>query len=994
MTRRTKRADRPLNWQARLALTTTTAVLLAGCATEGDGEDNVISVGQAATQAISEFTCGYEIETGTYTTWPGGYQAWVRVKNVSGAVGTGFSVFLDVGNTTIQNLYQAEYSQVEGGYLVTEPSWLQYQKIPQGQSYQFGFVGTGTFEDVVPYILTLNDQDCDESSPEVSLTAEPGLLTSAGDVQLVAAANDGVGIRKVVFSMDDEILGEDTEAPFEWSVALDQSDNGRRHFSATAVDPSGNEASATASTLVAIQNRFLGSAPSSDPEFETMLPSFNQLTPENAGKWGNVEATRDQYDWSELDKAYNFSLENEIPFKLHTLVWGQQQPAWLDGLSDEEQLAEIEEWMSDVATRYTHAKWVDVVNEPLHAPPSYAAALGGAGETGWDWVIKSFELARQYFPGTELLLNDYQILILESFTQDYLQIIEILQARGLIDGIGVQAHFLERAEISVVEANLATLAATGLPIYVSEFDVNFADDARHANVLKDLFTAFWENPSVLGVTHWGHLQGDTWQPDTYLINADLTHRPGFDWLLCYYAGESDCTVPEYIPSGWQGTEYGITLQAELYDEAEGLLALGDSVAYTDAGDWLNFIGVEFQDNWDEFSITYAKGNTEIGSVSIKLDSLENDAVFTLDLPPTAGWGSKEVLELPWMPISGTHDVYLVFNDIGGVANVDQIRFGTPPPQIGVNLVEDPGLESGNVGNWGAWYAGGTISTTTDRAHSGNYSLAMTNRTAVGGYSARYLLPNSVITADTTYAVSVWASHNGLPTDTLRLSGIIQCVETDLGHNAYPWIQNNDSVAVDEWVQLAGTMTIPAGCTPQEIAFFVEGTSAGADIFVDDASFINPNIIPNPGFEQGNTDGWSAWYAGGTVELSTDPVNSGGYALALTNRNASAGYSPRYLFSLDQLVPGTTYSVSVFASHNGAANETLRLAAVVQCANPPEGHNAYPWIQNTENVASGAWTQLSGTLNVPDCEPTEVAIFVEGPSAGVDIFVDNVFFGAP
>ncbi len=54
------------------------------------------------------------------------------------------------------------------------------------------------------------------------------------------------------------------------------------------------------------------------------------------------------------------------------------------------------------------------MNEPLHAPPSYAFALGGAGATGWDWVIKSFEMARAHFPKSELILNDYSVLSLDN----------------------------------------------------------------------------------------------------------------------------------------------------------------------------------------------------------------------------------------------------------------------------------------------------------------------------------------------------------------------------------------------------------------------------------------------------------------------------------------------------------------------------------------------------------------------------------------------------
>ena len=58
--------------------------------------------------------------------------------------------------------------------------------------------------------------------------------------------------------------------------------------------------------------------------------------------------------------------------------------------------------MAAVAARYPDLKYVEVLNEPLNAPPPYREALGGAGTTGFDWVIKSFELARKHFPKAKL----------------------------------------------------------------------------------------------------------------------------------------------------------------------------------------------------------------------------------------------------------------------------------------------------------------------------------------------------------------------------------------------------------------------------------------------------------------------------------------------------------------------------------------------------------------------------------------------------------------
>ncbi len=136
-------------------------------------------------------------------------------------------------------------------------------------------------------------------------------------------------------------------------------------------------------------------------------------------------------NWAELDAVYAFANANGLPFKFHTLVWGSQQPSWLSALTPEEQLAEIDEWMGEVAARYPGIDLIDVVNEPMNTPPSYAAALGGAGVTGYDWVIKAFEMARGHFPAAELIVNEYNTVVLPEFTANYLQIVNLLKDRGL-----------------------------------------------------------------------------------------------------------------------------------------------------------------------------------------------------------------------------------------------------------------------------------------------------------------------------------------------------------------------------------------------------------------------------------------------------------------------------------------------------------------------------------------------------------------------------------
>jgi len=301
-----------------------------------------------------------------------------------------------------------------------------------------------------------------------------------------------------------------------------------------------------AQPLAAGKDKFLGCGTSSDI-YRNLNKYWNQITPGNDGKWGSVEAVRGQYDWTNLDKIYNFAVNRSIPFKEHTLVWGNQQPGWIASLDSAEQRAAVENWIKAVGERYPLMAFVDVVNEPFNGPPVYRNALGGDGATGWDWVITAFQLAKQYCaPGVKLILNEYNILHNNTNTDNYLLLINLLQERGLIDGIGIQGHYFEfRSDlassntyiwnIAGIKSNLDRLTATGLPVYITEFDIDEPIDANQLEQYKIYFPIFWSNPGVKGITFWGYIQSDVWtsHPNTYLLRSDGAERPALQWLRTY-----------------------------------------------------------------------------------------------------------------------------------------------------------------------------------------------------------------------------------------------------------------------------------------------------------------------------------------------------------------------------------------------------------------------------------------------------------------------------
>lgn len=311
------------------------------------------------------------------------------------------------------------------------------------------------------------------------------------------------------------------------------------------------------------QDKWLGNI-YSFPQLPDYLYYWNQVTPENASKWGSVEGARDVMNWGGLDAAYALAKDNGLPFRFHVLIWGNQQPNWMAALPENEQLEEIEEWFRAVAQRYPDIDYLEVVNEPLHDPPDdpedggYMEALGGTGETEWDWVITAFRMARDIFPPTtRLVLNEYNILSSLANASRYRGLIQLLQERDLIDVIGVQGHaFSTRGSAAGMRAVLDYLAETGLPIQVTEMDVDgnpnasaavtdAMSDANQLSAMQRIFPALWSHPAVEGITMWGWRPG-LWRQaqEAFLVREGGEERPALTWLREYLESYATATDEE------------------------------------------------------------------------------------------------------------------------------------------------------------------------------------------------------------------------------------------------------------------------------------------------------------------------------------------------------------------------------------------------------------------------------------------------------------------
>jgi endo-1,4-beta-xylanase len=267
---------------------------------------------------------------------------------------------------------------------------------------------------------------------------------------------------------------------------------------------------------------------------------WNQASPENSGKWSSVQSSvkSTSYNWSGFDVVSNWGKTTGNPVKYHVLVWGSQQPSDASSAT----ISDIQKWFEAVHTRYPNVNQIDVVNEayPSHAPAPYsgvlktAAASDGITAGTYDWIFEAFKMARRLWTDstkTKLIYNDYNTIEYDAENKWVIALAQAAKAQHIpIDGIGCQAHDAYKLSTSSVKSKIDAIAATGFPIYITEYDIGLTDDTQQKNVMAEQMTMYWNHPSIVGVTYWGIKEGQTWRTGTGIETSSGAERPSLTWL--------------------------------------------------------------------------------------------------------------------------------------------------------------------------------------------------------------------------------------------------------------------------------------------------------------------------------------------------------------------------------------------------------------------------------------------------------------------------------
>lgn len=317
---------------------------------------------------------------------------------------------------------------------------------------------------------------------------------------------------------------------------------------------------------------------------------FNQISPENDLKWQLIQPREgaDGYNFEPADAYVNFGMANNMYIVGHTLVWHNQTPNWVFAgtnpppetagstpgpggfargytgprASREELLARMRDHIHTVVGRYKgKIKAWDVVNEAVADGNSTNILRNSLWLQiiGPDFIAKAFQYAHEADPDAILRYNDYG---LENPVKrkKLITLIKSLREQGVpVMAIGSQAHINVATSFETMDETLTDLSTLGLPIHITELDINTAArgqrgtgadvtsnasatgggqvedaDRKLADAYAGIFRAFAKHrDSVQLVTFWGVNDGVSWRRfgSPLLFDGNDQPKPAFNAVI-------------------------------------------------------------------------------------------------------------------------------------------------------------------------------------------------------------------------------------------------------------------------------------------------------------------------------------------------------------------------------------------------------------------------------------------------------------------------------
>ncbi|MEV0352373.1 endo-1,4-beta-xylanase [Nonomuraea sp. NPDC050680] len=348
---------------------------------------------------------------------------------------------------------------------------------------------------------------------------------------------------------------------------------------AVAASIPADAAAATLGAAAAQSGRYFGAAIAAghlnDSTYvATWDREFNAVTPENEMKWDATEPSRGSFTFGSADQIVSHAQGKGMRIRGHTLVWHNQLPGWVQGLSSANDVrTAMVNHINGVMGHYKGKIYAwDVVNE--------AFADGGAVGTlrssvfqqrlGNGFIEEAFRAARAADPDAKLCYNDYNIDDANAAkTRGVYNMVMDFKARGVpIDCVGLQSHF--GAVPSNYQQNIAQFAALGVDVQITELDIGGSGSVQ-ADAYRRVTQACMAVPRCTGATVWGVTDKYSWRSgDTPLLfDGNFSKKPAYDAVLSVLNGGTSDPPPSGSTSALKGVGSGRCLDVSGASQTNG-----------------------------------------------------------------------------------------------------------------------------------------------------------------------------------------------------------------------------------------------------------------------------------------------------------------------------------------------------------------------------------------------------------------------------------------
>ncbi|MCL2191229.1 MAG: endo-1,4-beta-xylanase [Treponema sp.] len=288
--------------------------------------------------------------------------------------------------------------------------------------------------------------------------------------------------------------------------------------------------------------------------FEVLKKHFDVLTAENAMKPMHIQAEPGIFTFEIADRLVNAVLEAGLKVHGHTLAWHQQSPEWQnrEGIGRDEAIENLVTHAGTVAGHFRGRviSW-DVLNEAIiDGPPNPGDWRASLRQTPWlkaigvDHIEMLFRAAREADPDAMLYYNDYNEDYQDKALAIYNMVRELNEknpdvlGRPLIDGIGMQGHYLLNTDIKNVTASLERFLSLGLEVSITEMDIRAGDnhvlteeqELRQGVLYAQIFALCRKYPGkFVRTTLWGLDDASSWrsQQNPLLFDGNLRPKKAF-----------------------------------------------------------------------------------------------------------------------------------------------------------------------------------------------------------------------------------------------------------------------------------------------------------------------------------------------------------------------------------------------------------------------------------------------------------------------------------